>query len=284
MPTTSSASADLERILREEIAEWPGEATASVVTGEGVLARAGPDRPYAWASVTKLLSALTILDTVKDGIVHLEEPAGPPGSTLKHLLAHASGLALEGDRVLAAPGQRRIYSNSGIEKAAQLLERRSGQAFSTLVTQRVLDRLGMLGTVIDGSPAHGAVGPVSDLDRLAWELLMPRELDPGLVAQATTTAFPGLSGVLPGFGRQEPNDWGLGFELRGTKVPHWTAGDASPRTFGHFGQSGAFLWVDPHQGVACVAAGRADFGPWASEAWPRLSARVLAAVASREIS
>ena len=57
--------------------------------------------------------------------------------------------------------------------------------------------------------------------------------------------FPGLDGVVPGFGRQDPNDWGLGFELRSTKAPHWTAPGNDPGTFGHFGRSGCFLWVDP---------------------------------------
>ena len=59
--------------------------------------------------------------------------------------------------------------------------------------------------------------------------------------------FPGLVGVLPGFGRMDPNDWGLGFELRDAKSPHWTGARNSPRTFGHFGGSGTFLWVDPER-------------------------------------
>jgi len=33
-------------------------------------------------------------------------------------------------------------------------------------------------------------------------------------AGATRVAFPGLDGILPGYGRQKPNDWGLGVELR----------------------------------------------------------------------
>ena len=69
-------------------------------------------------------------------------------------------------------------------------------------------------------------------------------------------AFPGLAGVLPGFGRFEPNDWGLGFELRDDKRPHWTGTGNSPRTFGHFGAAGTFLWVDPDAGLACVCRRR----------------------------
>ncbi len=51
--------------------------------------------------------------------------------------------------------------------------------------------------------------------------------------------------MLPGFGVQRPNDWGLGFEIRDAKSPHWTGSANSGRTYGHFGQSGTFIWVDP---------------------------------------
>ena len=85
--------------------------------------------------------------------------------------------------------------------------------------------------------------------------------------------FPGLDGVLPGFGRQTPNDWGLGIELRDAKAPHWTGERNSPRTYGHFGRSGTFLWVDPDAGVALACLTDRDFGDWAKEAWPRLVGR-----------
>jgi CubicO group peptidase (beta-lactamase class C family) len=87
--------------------------------------------------------------------------------------------------------------------------------------------------------------------------------------------FPGLAGVLPDFGRFDPNDWGLGFELRDAKSPHWTGARNSPRTFGHFGGSGTFLWVDPDASVALGVLTNLDFGEWAKEAWPRLSDAVL---------
>ena len=87
--------------------------------------------------------------------------------------------------------------------------------------------------------------------------------------------FPGLGGVLPGFGRLEPNDWGLGPELRDAKPRHWTGRRTSERTFGHFGGSGGFLWVDPEAGVALGCLTDLDFGDWAKEAWPRLSDAVV---------
>ena len=77
----------------------------------------------------------------------------------------------------------------------------------------------------------------------------------------------------------EPNDWGLTFELRDAKSPHWTGSRNSERTFGHFGASGTFLWVDPDAGVACGVLTDRRFGDWAKEAWPAFSDAVLAEVA-----
>jgi CubicO group peptidase (beta-lactamase class C family) len=74
----------------------------------------------------------------------------------------------------------------------------------------------------------------------------------------------------------EPNDWGLAFELRDRKSPHWTGTLASPRTFGHFGASGTFLWVDPDAALACALLADREFGNWAKEAWPRFSDAVYA--------
>jgi CubicO group peptidase (beta-lactamase class C family) len=91
----------------------------------------------------------------------------------------------------------------------------------------------------------------------------------------TSVQFPGLDGVLPDFGRFTPMDWGLGVEIKGTKSPHWSGALTSPRTFGHFGGSGTFLWVEPDRRVACACLTTREFGEWAKEAWPRLSDAVL---------
>jgi CubicO group peptidase (beta-lactamase class C family) len=73
----------------------------------------------------------------------------------------------------------------------------------------------------------------------------------------------------------EPNDWGLTFELRDAKSPHWTGRRNSERTFGHFGATGTFLWVDPDAGLACGVLTDRRFGDWALEAWPPLGDSVL---------
>ena len=96
--------------------------------------------------------------------------------------------------------------------------------------------------------------------------------------EATSVQFPGLAGVLPGFGPFDPCDWGLGVEVRGRKHPHWTGTTNSPATFGHFGQTGSFLWVDPVAGVLCAGLADRLFGVWSSRAWPALADAVLAEV------
>jgi CubicO group peptidase (beta-lactamase class C family) len=275
--------AELESVQAQavlaQVRSWPvPTAAVAVVDRAGVVASTGPlDRPFAWASVTKLLTSLSSLDAVSRGLLDLDDPAGPPGSTVRHLLAHASGLSLDGEPLLSRPGRRRVYSNAGIEAVADVVAARCAKPFAAVLADEVLGPLSLGRTVLDGSPAHGAVGPLRDLVALAQELLVPTAFDPDLLDQATTTAFPGLSGVVPGFGRQASCDWGLGFEVKGSKDPHWTGKSGSPRTFGHFGRSGGFLWVDPDAALACVALTDRDFGPWAAQAWPRLSDDVLAA-------
>jgi CubicO group peptidase (beta-lactamase class C family) len=255
---------------------WPVDtASVAVIDRTGVVASTGPDGPLPWASVTKLLTALTALDAVHRGQLSLDDHAGPPGSTVRHLLAHASGLAPDDDAPLSAPGRRRIYSNSGFERLADAVTERSGRPFAEHMDTAVLGPLGMTGTGLDGSPAHGATGPLSDLAALGRELLAPTLLPADVMREATTVVFPGLSGILPGFGRQDPNDWGLGFEIRDGKKPHWTGTANSPATFGHFGRTGTFLWVDPDAELACACLTNREFGEWAVERWPELANQVL---------
>jgi len=267
--------------LSAELADWPvGSAAAAVIGPAGVLDIVGDGRSYPWASVTKVITALTVLDGTFEGVIGLDDEVGPPDSTLRHVLSHASGLAIDTDQILARPGTRRVYSNRGIDLAAQHLEQRTGRPFVEELTERVLDLLGMTGTTLTGTPAHGASGPIADLAALAADLLNPSMLLPNVVSLGSTVAFPGLGGVLPGFGRQTRNDWGLGCEIRDHKTPHWTAPGNSAATFGHFGQSGSFIWVDPVAQLACVSLSDQPFGPWAAEVWPRLSAAVLDGYAS----
>ncbi|MFD3378227.1 MULTISPECIES: serine hydrolase domain-containing protein [unclassified Streptomyces] len=261
------------------IEKWPvPTVAAAVVRADGtVLGSHGPvTQRFALASVTKPLAAYAALVAYEEGAVELDEAAGPEGSTVRHLLAHTSGLAFDEHRVTAAPGLRRLYSNAGFEQLGDHIAKATEIPFGEYLKQAVLEPLGMTSTTLDGSPAKDGVSTVDDLVRFAAEVQAPRLLDPRTVAEAMTVQYPGTKGVLPGYGHQNPNDWGLGFEIRDSKSPHWTGSSSSPRTFGHFGQSGTFLWIDPDAGAACVALTDRAFGPWAVEVWPAFTDAVLA--------
>lgn len=265
-------------MLSSSLDGWPvADAAAAVVGHDGVLAVAGDvSQPFALASVTKVLTATAVLVAIEEGTLRAGDPAGPPGSTVGTLAAHASGLGPDGD-VLAPPGVRRIYSNAGFEVLADELGRAAGMPCDRYVREAVLEPLGMAATDVTGSPATGATSCVRDVVALASAWLTPGTLlARTTVDDATRTWFPGLRGVLPGFGPQDPNDWGFGVERRSDKHPHWTGSHNSPATFGHFGQSGTFVWVDPVAGCSLVVLTDEPFGAWAAEAWPALSDAVLA--------
>ena len=259
-----------------QVEAWPARTVAVGVVraGKEAAARGPRAHVFRWASVTKLATALAALVAAEEGIFDLDQRAGPPGSTVRHLLSHASGLPFDGDKPIAKPGQRRIYSNTGFEVLAETVGAGAEMPFGEYLTAAVLRPL-ETSAELRGSPAAGLYGNLDDLLRLAAELQRPRLVAPETLAEATSVQFPGLVGVLPDVGRMDPNDWGLGFELRDSKEPHWTGSRNSPRTFGHFGGSGTFLWVDPEADLALACLTDLDFGRWALEAWPRLSDAVL---------
>jgi CubicO group peptidase (beta-lactamase class C family) len=267
----------VEDALRQ-IDDWPAPFAAAGLLrrGEVVATRGARDEMLRWASVTKLVTALAALVAAEEGVIDLDEPAGPEGSTVRHLLAHASGLPFEPGAPTGRPGRRRVYSNVGFETLAERIAERAGMPFVDYLTAGVLQPLGM-NAELRGSPAADLHGSLDDLVLLARELQRPTLVARETLAEATTVQFPGLAGVLPDFGRFDPNDWGLGFELRDEKSPHWTGSRNSPHTFGHFGGTGTFLWVDPEAGLALGVLTNLEFGDWAKEAWPRLSDAVLIA-------
>ncbi len=271
----------------DAIEDWPvPNAAAAIVGPGGVLATQGDTaRVFALASVTKPIVARAAQVAVEEGVVDLDTEAGPPGSTIRHLLAHASGLAMLSGDVLARPGARRIYSNYGFAVLAETIERESGIEFGRYLSEAVCEPLGMTTTRLDGGAAHagfGATSTVADLVLFAGDLLRPATVSTQMHADATSVQFPGLDGVLPGYGAQRPNDWGLGFELRDSKSPHWTGARNSARTYGHFGQSGGFVWVDPEVDLALVVLTDRDFGEWALGQWPALSDAVLCGLVQNE--
>ena len=254
-----------------QVDEWPCEHAAAAVAGRAEAVHGDSGRVFAFASVTKPATAVAILVAAEEGLVDLDEPAGPPGSTLRHLLAHASGLPFDAGPPISAPGARRIYSDYGFRVAADLVAARAEMPFAEYFDAVWAET----GVVLEGEPGSGVAGSLDGLLAVARELIAPERIAQETLDEAATVQFPGLVGVLPGFGRQEPNDWGLGLELRDAKSPHWTGSRNSPRTFGHFGRSGTFLWVDPEARLALACLTDLPFGPWAADAWPRLSDSVL---------
>lgn len=259
------------------IDEWGVDHAAAAVVGpDGVLASHGDaDRAFWWASVTKPITAWAVLVAVDAGRIDLDEPAGPPGATVRHLLAHTSGLPFDGDVTQGVPGRRRIYSNTGFDVLGDLVAERSGEAFEVALRGTVLEPLGMTGTTLKNRPSEGLHGPLTDLAAFARELLRPSLLAAATADAARTVAFPGLPGVVPGVGNFETCDWGLGLEIHDAKAPHWMGDHLSPRTVGHFGGGGTFIWMDPTIDRALVVLTDRGFGRWALDAWPTFSDAIV---------
>ena len=299
-PTPITGGAALAALPALAQFDFPVAMIASELTVDGrvrTLVEAGQiDEVFPFASVTKPIVAWSALVAVERGLLDLDAPAGAgtahgpagagtaprstramlPGATVRHLLAHAGGIAFDSDAVLAAPGTRRIYSNRGIEILGERLQEATATPLEQWVETTVLEPLGMSSVLVPGSPAHSGEGTARDLAVFAGELAAPRLISASLAAEATSVVFPGLDGVLPGYGRQAPNDFGLGVEVRGHKHPHWTGRAGSPTTFGHFGQSGSFIWVDPEARRQAVFLGERRFAAVHKTIWPILCDQILA--------
>ena len=254
-----------------QIDQWPvPHVAAAVITPAGIAAQHGHHRyEFRLASISKVLTGYATLIAVEEGCVHLDDIVEPAPVTLRHLLSHAAGFGFDsGSAQQAPPATRRIYSNEGIERAARHVERETGISFADYLREAVFEPLGMRDTELRGSPAHQIFSNLVDLAAFASELLRPTLLAPETFAEFTANQFPTLAGVLPGHGKFDPLPWGLGVELKGDKHPHWSGRLTSPSTFGHFGGSGTFMWVDPTRDLAAIALGDREFDEWAMAVWP----------------
>ena len=267
------------------VSHWPARQVAAVVVEpSGPGAAVGPvAQQFRIASLSKVLTAWATLVAVEEGSIELDAPlprvAVPSGCTLRHLLAHASGLPFEGDTPIAAVGERRIYSNTGIERAADAVAVATAMPFADYLTEAVLAPLGMADTAVLGSPAHGVRSTADDIARFLGEMLRPRLVHHDTVAEAMSAQFADLDGIVPGVGRFTPCPWGLGMEIHGHKDPHWMGRTNSPSTVGHFGGAGTMMWVDPVADIGLVALTDLPFDQWPGTPvtpWRELSDAVLA--------
>lgn len=273
-------------------AGWPVPhvSAAAVVVGDGaqpLVHRIGDvELSYRIASISKPIAAWAMLVAVEEGLLALDSPVGQPGCTLAHLLAHAGGYAFDGDEPVSAPGRRRIYSNTGIELAAAAVATAAAMPFEQYLREAVLEPLGMARTELRGSPAHAIFSTVDDVVRFLAEVIDPTLLSEATATAATTPFLPELAGIVPGIGRFDPCPWGLGFEIHGTKHPHWMGARNSASACGHFGGSGTMCWIDRDavagRQLALVALTDLAFDEWSIEAvrsWRDLSDAFIAEVA-----
>jgi len=262
------------------IDEWPvPHAAAAVVQRGSVSAVHGEtDRPFRLASISKVITAWTCLIAVEEGSVSLDDAVGPPESTLRHCLAHAAGYGFDTANPIMGVGKRRIYSNTGIETAANHIAERTGMMFSEYMREAIFVPLGMDDSSLKASPAYAVFSTVDDMALFMQELIQPTLISDATAKDAVTIQYPELGGVIPGLGSYKPNPWGLGIEIRDGKQPHWTGSLNSPQTFGHFGGSGTMMWIDPTIDTGLIALTDLNFDKWSAEAlvaWPSLSDAVI---------
>ncbi|NEK06131.1 serine hydrolase, partial [Rhizobium leguminosarum] len=141
--------------------------------------------------------------------------------------AHASGVGLDSRKAQKPVGERRIYSSAGFEILDDFLHERSGMHLGEYARLGVFEPLGMDSAEIYGSAGHGGRASLSDMRAFARELTAPMLLSEQTLIDAFANQFGELRGIVPGYGMQKPCPWGLGFEIRGEKAPHWT-GDNMP--------------------------------------------------------
>ena len=252
-----------------DLSSWPVNNVASCLLdadGEVIDSYGDTDRVFELASVTKLLSAYGLLMAIEEGVFELDDQLGPEGSTVRHLLAHASGVAFDSKKSERDVEERRIYSSAGFEWLGEALEEESGIKFGEYLQEGVFAPLGMENTEVYGSPGHDGRSTVKDFVQFLREVQNPKLLAASTVREALTPQFPELDGIVPGYGMQKPNTWGLGFELKGGKQKHWTGPTMPEETAGHFGMAGTFAWIVPDRG-AMVTFTDHEFGEWAKPLW-----------------
>ncbi len=269
---------------------WPVEHVAAAVVVDGrIVASIGPMRhSFALASISKTITAWAALVAVEEGIIDLSTIVRPDANaaTLRHVLAHAGGYGFDGPDPIVSIERKRIYSNTGIEVAADAVARAAEMPFEEYLRLGILEPLSMNSTQLRGSPAHAMWSCVDDLAAFMAEVMAPTLITPGLAAAAVRPHFPSLGGIVPGVGRFDTCPWGMGFEVRGDKSPHWTGSLNSADTFGHFGGAGTLMWIDPNavpgRSVGLIALTDRSFDEWSStalEVWPALADAVLGELA-----
>ena len=256
---------------------WPvPNASALVVQRDEIVSTAGDVcKVQQLASLSKPICSWAILVAIEEGVITLETPLGQTGCTLRHLLSHAGGYPFDDPAPTALPERKRIYSNTGFDLAAAAVEQATAMTFSDYLQEAVLAPLGMNSSTLAGPAASGMIGSTQDVGAFIQEVRSPTLVHPSTAAEALRVQYAYLAGTVPGVGRYDLCPWGLGFEIRGAKQPHWTGKLNSELTYGHFGAAGTMFWIDPAIDLALVALADLPFDKWALSAWPELSDAVI---------
>lgn len=281
--TYTGTSEDMDpAMVCAQIECWPVD-HASGICGQyiphtrqwNILATVGQqERVYELASVTKILVTLVALVAVSEEAISLEDPLGPTGSTVRHILSHASGVVDDPKKPDQTPETQRIYSSHAFDILAEHITARTGIDFPAYFHQALCEPLGLTATELHSSAGFGVRSHITDLTRIAQEMLQPQLIPAELMEYTRSIQFPSLEGFVPGYGKHRPCPWALGLEYRGEKSPHWLGVDQPSDTVGHFGQSGTFMWIDDALRVFTIILTDRPFGSWCKNLWPEFNNRL----------
>jgi serine-type D-Ala-D-Ala carboxypeptidase/endopeptidase len=181
-------------------------------------APASADSRFRIGSLTKLFTGIAVLQLEERGLLRLDDPVamhvpelaaflsppGEPAVTIRHLVTHTAGLpdlvpgaltrlgrfagmseaallaALTRVEPLARPGERYIYSSSGVALVGIAAARAARTSYRELVDHQILRPLGMTRTgwtrvdAADSATGHvagsgGAASPIADADLGAFD-------------------------------------------------------------------------------------------------------------------
>lgn len=217
-----------------------------------------------------------------------------------------------------SPGSAVGYSNTGLAVLAEAVRRAVGQEFWDYVQPRTLhepiladivirptseqvDRIALLtdaansGTATESYnsawwremalPWGGAYGTPRSLALFAAAFLDPASSTVGLSWASRSEMIRNQAngrqgGVSSGRVWWQDANWGLGWEIKGSKRRHWSGELTTPDTFCHFGQAGTLVWADPRLDLAvAVFTNRSVAKMWGFilTRWVRLANALAAA-------
>ena len=279
------------------------------------------DTLFALASLTKPFVGAACMVAVEEGLLDLDAEVRDGFALrhlLSHCAGlPEAGLRWE-EPPGYPPGTQRWYSNAGYVQAAKLIEGASGMSIADYLREAVFGPLGMdasLGLAradaprtarvwqpgrygegelfnserfrADAPPQSGAFASARAYGAFVSCLLARGEaggralLAPETADEMLAPQFGPLPGGVGGVGEWPDLCWGLGFDVRGHREPHWAGPSLGARTASHFGASGTLAWLDPESGLGLVAlANRGSYSGWWREPWAALGAAVTAAAAA----